>query len=156
MYYIGFAIEIPDGYVGLIFLRSSVYRTLLSMPNCVGVIDSDFLGELTARFSFCDDTEDSIPFKGQFQMEFHDLLTDDGIAEFCRTNINPNCVPGLVVGIGPLFLKSLCTSDEWLERGNLLSPWLGMFTDYGERNRGVIMAKQISEILAEALRQVSE
>lgn len=57
---LGFAIEIPDGYVGLIFLRSSVYLTGLSMPNCVGVIDSDFRGELTARLSFCDDSEDSI------------------------------------------------------------------------------------------------
>lgn len=96
------------------------------------------------------------PFRGQFEVEFHDLLTEEGIAEFCRANINPNCVPGLVVGIGPLFLKSVCSSEEWLERGNLLRPWLGIFTDYGERNRGVIMAKQIREILAEALRQVSE
>ena len=96
------------------------------------------------------------PFRGQFEIEFHDLLAEEGIAEFCRTNINPNCVPGLVIGIGPLFLKSVCTSEEWMERGNLLRPWLGIFTDYGERNRGVIMAKQIREILAEALRQVSE
>lgn len=96
------------------------------------------------------------PFRGQFEIEFHDLLTEEGVAEFCRTNINPNCVPGLVIGVGLLFLKSVCTSDEWLERGNLLRPWLGVFTDYGERNRGVIMAKQIREILAEALRQVSE
>lgn len=96
------------------------------------------------------------PFRGQFEVQFHDLLTEDGVSEFCRTNINPNCVPGLVIGVGPLFLKSVCSSEEWLERGNLLRPWLGIFTDYGERNRGVIMAKQIREILAEALRQVSE
>ena len=38
VYHLGFAVEIPDGYVGLIFLRSSVYRTWLSLPNCVGVI----------------------------------------------------------------------------------------------------------------------
>ena len=44
-------------------------------------------------------------------------------------------------------MKSVCTSDEWLERGNLLRPWLGVFTDYVERNRGVIMAKQIRDIL---------
>ena len=62
VYHLGFAIEIPDGHVGLLFLRSSVYRTGLRLPNCVGVIDSDFRGELTARFSFCDDKEDSIPY----------------------------------------------------------------------------------------------
>lgn len=96
------------------------------------------------------------PFRGNFEIEFHDLLTEEGISEFCRTNINPNCVPGMVVGIGPLFLKSSCTSEEWLERGNLLRPWLGLFTDYGERHRGVITTEEIREILSLALKQVDE
>lgn len=46
----GIAIEIPSGYVGLLFPRSSVYRTGLTMCNCVGVIDSDYRGEITAKF----------------------------------------------------------------------------------------------------------
>jgi len=39
-YHTGLAIEIPEGYVGLLFPRSSVYKTELSLTNCVGVIDS--------------------------------------------------------------------------------------------------------------------
>lgn len=50
VYNLGFAVEIPDGYVGLVFPRSSVYKTGMSLTNCVGVIDSDFRGEVTARF----------------------------------------------------------------------------------------------------------
>ena len=96
------------------------------------------------------------PFRGQFEVEFHDLLTEEGIAEFCRTNINPNCIPGMVIGIGELFLESVCTSEQWLERGNLLRPWLGLFTDYGERHRGVITTEEIREILSLALKQVEE
>lgn len=44
------ALEIPRGYVGLLFPRSSVCSTNLRMANCVGVIDSDYRGEISARF----------------------------------------------------------------------------------------------------------
>lgn len=50
-YHSGIAIEIPDGYVGLIFPRSSVYKTGMLMTNCVGVIDSGYRGEIKAVFS---------------------------------------------------------------------------------------------------------
>ena len=89
-------------------------------------------------------------------MVFHDVLTEEGLVDFCRSNINPNALPGLVIGIGELFLESVCTSEEWLERGNLLRPWLGLFTDYGERHRGVITTEEIREILSLALKQVEE
>ena len=36
----GLAIEIPTGYVGLIFPRSSIYKYDLLLSNHVGVIDS--------------------------------------------------------------------------------------------------------------------
>jgi len=42
----GIAVEIPEGYVGLIFLRSSLGKAGLSLANSVGVIDSDYRGEL--------------------------------------------------------------------------------------------------------------
>lgn len=48
----GLAAEIPEGHVGLLFPRSSVYKTGLSMTNCVGVIDSDYRGEIMGKFSF--------------------------------------------------------------------------------------------------------
>ena len=49
-YKFGLAIEIPQGYVGLVFPRSSVYKTTLTMSNCVGVIDSGYRGEMSAKF----------------------------------------------------------------------------------------------------------
>lgn len=49
--HIGLAFEIPDGYVGLIFPRSSVSNKPLMMANAVGVIDSGYRGEVTAKFN---------------------------------------------------------------------------------------------------------
>ena len=36
----GLAMEIPEGYVGLIFPRSSISKKDLALTNAVGVIDS--------------------------------------------------------------------------------------------------------------------
>ena len=46
----GIAVAIPDGYVGLIFPRSSVYKHQLELANCVGVIDSGYRGEIKFMF----------------------------------------------------------------------------------------------------------
>jgi dUTP pyrophosphatase len=46
----GLTIEIPQGFVGLIFPRSSIRKYDLSLTNCVGVIDSGYRGELQATF----------------------------------------------------------------------------------------------------------
>jgi dUTP pyrophosphatase len=45
------SMEIPRGYVGLIFPRSSVRDTDLILSNCVGVIDSGYRGEIMATFN---------------------------------------------------------------------------------------------------------
>lgn len=50
VYGTGIAVEIPKGYVGLLFPRSSVRKYALVMANCVGVIDSDYRGEIMATF----------------------------------------------------------------------------------------------------------
>lgn len=45
------AFEIPPGHVGLIFPRSSITtNTTLSLGNAVGVIDSDYRGEVKFQF----------------------------------------------------------------------------------------------------------
>lgn len=49
-YSLGLSVEIPSGYVGLLFPRSSQSNTGLMLANCVGVVDSGFRGVLTARF----------------------------------------------------------------------------------------------------------
>jgi dUTP pyrophosphatase len=50
-YGVGLALEIPNGFVGLIFPRSSVRKTRLMLSNCVGVVDSGYRGELQATFN---------------------------------------------------------------------------------------------------------
>lgn len=50
VYGTGIAMEIPEGYVGLVFPRSSISKKGISLANCVGVIDADYRGEITAKF----------------------------------------------------------------------------------------------------------
>ena len=44
------AFEIPEGYVGLLFPRSSVSKLDLILANCVGVVDSTYRGSVKLRF----------------------------------------------------------------------------------------------------------
>lgn len=46
----GLALEIPEGYVGLCFPRSSNRKTDLYLTNSVGVIDAGYRGEVMASF----------------------------------------------------------------------------------------------------------
>lgn len=46
VYHTDLAVEIPDGYVGLLFPRSSIWKKSLTTTNCVGVIDSGYRGEI--------------------------------------------------------------------------------------------------------------
>ena len=47
----GLAVEIPEGYVGLVFPRSSVRKYELVLSNSVGVIDSGYRGEIQLTFN---------------------------------------------------------------------------------------------------------
>ena len=42
----GIAVEIPEGYVGLVFIRSGLSKSGVGLTNSVGVIDSDYRGEI--------------------------------------------------------------------------------------------------------------
>lgn len=43
---IGFAFAIPNGYFGAVFARSGLAKKGLRPANCVGVVDSDYRGEV--------------------------------------------------------------------------------------------------------------
>ena len=58
VYHTGLAVEIPEGHMGLLFMRSSVATKSVTMTNCVGIIDSGFRGEIIGKFKI---TTDSIP-----------------------------------------------------------------------------------------------
>ena len=51
VYHTGIAVEIPRGYVGMLFPRSSIYKKTLTQTNCVGVIDADYRGEVLVKFA---------------------------------------------------------------------------------------------------------
>ena len=46
----GISIEIPEGYVGLVFPRSSIRNKELHLSNSVGVIDSGYRGTIQTTF----------------------------------------------------------------------------------------------------------
>lgn len=50
VYGTGLAAEIPSGYVGLVFPRSSIANKDLLLSNSVGVIDSGYRGEIMVKF----------------------------------------------------------------------------------------------------------
>lgn len=50
VYGCGIAFEIPKGYVGLVFPRSSNAEKDLLLSNSVGVVDSGFRGEVSFKF----------------------------------------------------------------------------------------------------------
>lgn len=54
VYGTGLAVEIPEGYVGLVFPRSSICKKDLFLTNSVGVIDSGYRGEIMAKFKYTD------------------------------------------------------------------------------------------------------
>jgi dUTP pyrophosphatase len=60
-YKTGLAVEIPRWHVGLLFPRSSVYKTGQSLTNCVGVIDSGYRGEVMLKFTLS-------PYQREYQI----------------------------------------------------------------------------------------
>lgn len=50
VYGTGLSFEIPKGYVGLLFPRSSNANKQILLSNSVGVIDSGYRGEVTLKF----------------------------------------------------------------------------------------------------------
>ena len=58
VYHTGLAVEIPEGYIGLLFMRSSVASKSLLLTNAVGILDSGYRGEIMGKFKI---TTDAIP-----------------------------------------------------------------------------------------------
>ena len=60
VYHTGLAMEIPKGYVGLVYPRSSNRKTDSYLTNHVGVIDSGYRGEVLATFKNRDNSRNAI------------------------------------------------------------------------------------------------
>lgn len=64
VYHTDLAVEIPEGYVGLLFPRSSICGKSVTLTNSVGVIDSDYRGEIKAVFRVTTDVAPAIYREG--------------------------------------------------------------------------------------------
>ena len=69
----GLAFEIPEGYVGLLFPRSSNCKQDLLLSNSVGVLDSNYRGEVLFKF------KPSVCYFGDNCEEAYDSETFDDI-----------------------------------------------------------------------------
>lgn len=89
-YGIGLAIEIPKGYVGYIFPRSSQKKKSLWLTNHVGVVDSGYRGEIKFAFKpdrkyWCEIQDGCLDIKGEFHYhasqddEFQNFVTSSEI-----------------------------------------------------------------------------
>ena len=58
----GLAVQIPKGFVGYLFPRSSISNKGLSLANSVGVIDSDYTGPIKLRM-YSTAVSDQEPYK---------------------------------------------------------------------------------------------
>lgn len=58
VYHTGLAVEIPEGYFGMLVPRSSVFKKSLMLTNSAGVIDAGYRGEVMAKFR---STTDVVP-----------------------------------------------------------------------------------------------
>lgn len=59
VYGTGLAFAIPDGYVGLLYPRSSNAKKGLLLCNSVGVVDSGYRGEVFLKFKKIGDSDNS-------------------------------------------------------------------------------------------------
>lgn len=50
IYGTGLCVQIPDGYVGKIYPRSSIRKLSLTLSNSVGIIDAGYTGEIQVTF----------------------------------------------------------------------------------------------------------
>lgn len=76
----GIAMEIPDGYVGLIYPRSSVTKKDLMLKNSVGVIDAGYRGEISFRFMVVDG-EQYLNADGVYYKNFDNYEVGDRIGQ---------------------------------------------------------------------------
>jgi dUTP pyrophosphatase len=95
----GIAVEIPEGYVGLVFPRSSIKSTGNRLSNSVGVIDSGYRGSIKAYFDVIDQELEDYTIGDRFaqliiipypQIEFEEVeelsTTERGSGGFGSTN----------------------------------------------------------------------
>ncbi len=98
------------------------------------------------------------PRYARFHKEYHNVLDENGLVEFCKTEcLNPSRIPAMVVGTqdeaGKIHYLVNPTPDaaDPVCKHSRLYQFLGIQTDYSEEGKGLITPEMIQTILDEAL-----
>lgn len=93
----GLAMELPEGYVGLLFPRSSISKQDLSLANAVGVLDSGYRGEIKFKFKptlgFMEFGESEDPYGISEDSDYFDFVGMAG-------NINKDSIQPILYEVG--------------------------------------------------------
>lgn len=106
VYHTDLAMEIPDGYFGALVPRSSIAKKSLMLTNCMGVVDSNYRGEVMAKMRATTDVVPAIYKEGerfaqllilpvpevQFEESTELSETDRGEEGYGSTNIDESAV----------------------------------------------------------------
>lgn len=82
----GVAMEIPEGYVGLVFPRSGLGSRGVNLSNCVGVIDSSYRGEIRAPLH---NNHPPVRTHGKVVQATHETMTVERGERVCQIMIVP-------------------------------------------------------------------
>ena len=64
-YHTDLSVEIPEGFVGIVTMKSEAYKRSLSLTNSVEVIPDGYKGEIAARFKVTTDAVPTIYAQGE-------------------------------------------------------------------------------------------
>jgi dUTP pyrophosphatase len=87
----GVHVKIPKGYVGLLFPRSSIANTHMQLSNSVGVIDSNYVGEIMFKFRVLADDCNFVEYNvgdriGQLIIMPYPTIEFEQVEELSKTN----------------------------------------------------------------------
>lgn len=80
-YSLGIKSEFPEGYVALVFPRSSIFKTRLRLANSVGFIDSGYRGYWGAVFDFKCSLWEKIKYKILYGEKWAKRLVGDSLSK---------------------------------------------------------------------------
>lgn len=98
VYNTGISVQIPKGYVGLLFPRSSIANKTLDLANSVGVIDADYTGEIGAKFK-------PTPY-------FHKYLAENAIDAFENYEVGDRIVQLVILELPTVDLEIVGELDQ--------------------------------------------
>ena len=87
------------------------------------------------------------------KMEYHDVLTEDGVVEFCKAGcLNPNRIPALLMAKDGEYIRnplSFDSNNKDVYKASCTYSWIGIQTDYVSGG-GLITPAMIKETVDKA------